>query len=94
VTRAQVVYQFRRAGGGTVWVRRPRGGWRAITFMSARTQLAKLMALWRALGRIGAATTVPLRGCLLVAQTSPGPDSTVPALLPRPGPLPATPQGP
>jgi hypothetical protein len=94
VNRAQVIYQMRRQGGGSVWVHRPRGGWRVITFASGRTQLAKLAALSRVLGRLGAATTVPLRGCLLVAQTSPGPDSTVPALLPRPGPAPACPQAP
>jgi hypothetical protein len=76
-------------------VRRPRGGWRAITFTSGRTQLAKLVALSRVLGRLGAATTVPLRtGCLLVAQTTPGPEADCPATLPRPGPVPARPQAP
>ncbi len=85
--RPEVVWQTRRAGGGTVWVRRPRGGWRAITFASAPTAAGKLLGLCGVLNRLGAATTVPLRtGCVLAAQAVPGPDTTVPALLPRPGP--------
>ncbi len=86
MTRAQIIYQFRRSGGGTVWIRRPRGGWRTITFDSGPTALAKIIGLASVLGRLSAATTVPLPGCLLTAQQIPGSEANYPAALPRPGP--------
>ncbi len=81
----QVVYQTRRAGGGTVWVRRRRGSWRAIRFDSAPTALGKLLGLARVLGRIGSATTTVLPDLRLVAQVAAGPESGTP-LTPRAGP--------
>jgi hypothetical protein len=84
--RAEVVYQTRKTGGGTVWVRRRRGGWRAITFDSAPTTLGKLLGLSGVLLRIGSATTTVVAGMLQVAQAVPSPEHSLP-MLPRPGPV-------
>jgi hypothetical protein len=95
VTRQPVVWQTRKAGGGTVWVHRRRGGWRPYRFVSGPSRLAKLAALSEVLGRFGAAMTPAApSGCLQVAQTAPGPAAEVPALLPRPGPSPLAPNAP
>ena len=93
--RREVVYQTRRAGGGTVWVHRPRGGWRAITFTSGPGQLAKLFGLCGVLDRLGSATTQVVGGVLAVAQVTSGPAVPV-ALVPRAGPAacPITPHAP
>jgi hypothetical protein len=72
VSRAQVVYQTRGAGGGSLWVRKPHGGWRTIRFESGPTAAAKLLGLARALGQLGAAVTVPPSGgCLAVPRAVP-----------------------
>lgn len=91
--RAEVVWQFRRAGGGTVWVHRPRGSWRAIRFQSGPLQLAKLLGLAAVLDRLGAATTQATGR--LVAQLTGALDVPSPRSS-RDGPaaLPATPNAP
>lgn len=97
MNRAQVVYQTRKAGGGTVWVHRPRGTWRAIQFGSGPTTCSKLLGLTRVLDRLGAATTTVLPAAVVLApQSFPGPETDIPATMPRPGPAvqPACPQAP
>jgi hypothetical protein len=82
---AHVVHQCHRHGGGRVWVRKPHGGWRSITFESGRGQLAKLLGLCGVLDRIGSATAAVVRGRLLVAQVAPGPEVGS-QVVPRAGP--------
>jgi hypothetical protein len=86
MNRPEVVWQTRKGGGGTVWVRRRRGGWRTITFDSAPTTLGKLLGLAAVLGRIGSATTTVVAGTLRVAQAIPSSEHGMP-MLPRPGPV-------
>jgi hypothetical protein len=94
MNRAEVVYRFRRAGGGTVWVHRRRGGWRSIRFDSAPTALGKLLGLASVLDRIGSATTTVVAGVLRVAQAVPAVKPGTP-LVPRAGPCqPICPQAP
>ena len=81
----EIVWRTRRAGGGTVWVRSRRGGWRAITFDSAPTALGKLLGLAGVLDRIGSATTTVVAGVLLVAQVIPSP-AVGTSIIPRDGP--------
>jgi len=85
MNRAEVVYQTRRAGGGTVWVRKRRGGWRSITFESGPLAVSKLLGLASVLSRIGGATTTVVGG-VLVAQFVPATAAATP-LVPRAGPV-------
>lgn len=86
MTRPEIVYQLRKAGGGTIWVHRRRGGRRAITFDSGCMQLAKLLGLAGVLGRIGSATTTVVGGQLVAAQLVPCTEGGTPAA-PRDGPV-------
>jgi len=83
--RPDVVWQTRRRGGGVVVVRKRHGGGRTIRFDSGPTRLAKLLGLASVLGRLGAATTVPLAGDCLTAQVTATVDDATP-LVPRAGP--------
>jgi len=73
--RTQIVYTYRPDGSGTLWVHRPRGTWRRITFR----------CLIDVIGWLSAATCTPLPGRLLTAQVTPTVDDATP-LVPRAGP--------
>jgi hypothetical protein len=94
MSRAQVVYQTRCEGGGIVWVRRRRGGWRAIQFDSAPTAFSKLLGLCSVLARVGGATTTVVSGCPVVRLAPVV--AVLSAAVPRAGPAlcPVAPQGP